>query len=147
MRVDFNQVLRNLEGLPLSMGGDTLTLKFVAITALLNTYPDEGPVEGTEKARRYRLAKGIHAGLDQVEPADCELIKTLVGKTFGPPVVGPVFDAFLEEAGAEATNISPEEPRKVRLQTGRRSGKTALAKAMRDRAEAGLDQLPKKGSA
>lgn len=125
MRIDFDQIIRSLKGLPLTLGDETLTLKFVAITALLNTFPDEGPVEGAEKARRYRLAKGIDAGLDQVEAADCELIKSLVGKTFGPPVVGPVFDAFQEQAGDETLE-------------------KAVTAVMKDRAEAGLDELPKR---
>lgn len=161
MLVNFSQVLRNLKGLPLTMGEETVTLKFVAVTALLNTFPGE-QVDGAQKAYRYQLAKAIETA-DQAElgPNAIELIKQLVGMTFGPPVVGPVFElleaptptkeyiAPAESAPAPAAvEASPEEPRTVQIQmTGRRSGKTALRKAMRDRAEQGLDQLPKKGTA
>lgn len=96
MRIDFDQVIENFAGVPLKIENETVTLRYVAITALLGT-PNAQDLSGEEKAHRYELAKAIHAGSADPSPDDVALIKQLVGKLFIPMIVGPAF-RFLDAA-------------------------------------------------
>lgn len=92
MKDVFSQNLKNFNGMPLKIESEDCTLGYVAITALLGTYPDERELPGPEKAKRYVLAKRIHEGTADLPNADIVLIKSLVGKCFVPLIVGAAFE-------------------------------------------------------
>jgi len=103
MKVNFAQALTTLDGSPLTVASQrcptcgqateerAITLLSVCTDALLAQYPDER-LQGTEKARRYRLALRLSEGEVDLKVEDVALLKDLVGKSFGPLVVGQVWD-------------------------------------------------------
>lgn len=99
MQVNFDEKIRNLEGLPLVINEDELTLEFCAITALLSDHVDDARLSGGEKFARYELAQRIHAKKwDTITAEDVTKLKMLIGRAFPPIIVGPAFD-LLEGAG------------------------------------------------
>lgn len=69
---------------------DPLTLRSVLCNALMGQYEDEKALNGEEKVLRWKLAQKVHS---EDEPdltvEDVALVKKLVGKAYGPVVVGP----------------------------------------------------------
>lgn len=91
MKVDVSTVLNGLDGKPLLNGEQPLTLRDVATSALLATYPDEAQ-EGEEKFKRFQLAVRINADSSvDMTPEQAAKLKVLIGKGFGPLVVGPAY--------------------------------------------------------
>lgn len=91
MKVDFAVVLNGLDGKPLLNGDQPLTLRHVATGALLATYQDEAQ-DGEEKFKRYQLAVRIAADdVVDMTPEQSAKLKALIGKGFGPVVVGPAY--------------------------------------------------------
>lgn len=93
MRVEFDQILCNLAGIPLNSEGKPLTLKMVAINALLANYPDE-TISGGEKFARYALSRRIYKGNYEFRAEEVTKLKTLIGKYFEAVVVGPAYTAL-----------------------------------------------------
>lgn len=96
MKVNFHQVLRNLEGNPLEDEKlQEVTLGKVAITALMNMHEDERALSGEEKLKRYDLASAIYALEDgapfEITVEMVALLKNLINKTYGVAVVGPAW--------------------------------------------------------
>lgn len=75
--------------------GEPYTIGKICIEALTNTYQDETDLSGQEKFERWNLAQKLH-GENQAEISveEATLIKTLVGKGYGPVIVGPVYTAI-----------------------------------------------------
>ena len=87
-------VLRDLEGKEIIDSEDTkrpVLARTIIINALMATYKDENP-SGEEKVRRYKLAMLLHGGSHELSAEDIVLIKTLVGKGWGPIIVGQIYD-------------------------------------------------------
>ena len=94
MKVDFHRELKTLDGRSIRFNDkERMTLKDVAIEALLAAFDDERQLNGTDKARRYVLSTRIYsssnADLTTEEVAE---IKKVIGKGFGPLIVGQAFD-------------------------------------------------------
>lgn len=103
MKRDFSDVLTGLAGQRLvDEKGDDLTLGSVSVTALLAQYQDEQALSGDEKFRRYQLAERI-AKLDvqEVSAEEVALLKRLIGKGYGPMLVGPAYVALERDPTAE----------------------------------------------
>ena len=85
-----------------------MTLGDVAMTALLTPYPDEAegtrggvPITGQQKADRMALAIRIHdGGKVDLTAEQIALAKLLVGKAYGPLVVGRAW-ALLDPPAAK----------------------------------------------
>ena len=89
MKINFEQVIKNIKGEQIK----DLTLKSVSVEALLATFDDERAL-GEEKVKRYLLAIRIQAdptGVDLVVE-DVAKIKQLIGKGYGPLVVGQAWE-------------------------------------------------------
>ena len=73
-----------------SLSGEPATVRGVVIEALLATFNDETHLSGEEKLKRWELASKIKNTADPVEltAEEITLIKKLVGKAYGPLVVG-----------------------------------------------------------
>ena len=92
MKIDVTQPLVGYNGEPIQNGANTaLTLRAACCEALTGAYPDE-KLSGEEKVRRFELARLLHA---EDEPDVCvediALVKQLIGKGYGPMVVGPAW--------------------------------------------------------
>lgn len=94
MRKDFTIPLTHLDGTPIKDGDKQATLTTVALTALLASYEDERALTGKEKAERYQLALKINKRPAEVDitAEQLTMLKSLIGKAFGPLVVGQVYD-------------------------------------------------------
>ena len=88
--LDFTQTVLGIDGKPLN--GDTkpaLTLGDIAVTALHSTIEDDKTLSGLDKFKMDELARKIYkskAAMLSVE--DVALIKTRIGKVYGPLVIG-----------------------------------------------------------
>ena len=103
-KIDVTQTLKNLDGSDLTDATQicptcgqatearTWTLRLVLQNVLMAVVRDENP-DGAEKALRYALAMRIHQN-DEVELSVEERakLKDLVGKVYGPLIVGQVWE-------------------------------------------------------
>lgn len=95
--IDFNTQITQIDGKPIidDKGAPApVTLKKVAVEALLTTFPDEASLAGEEKARRYVLAvkiSGSDSGKIELTSEDVTMLRKVVGKGYGPLVVGQVW--------------------------------------------------------
>lgn len=99
MQRDFSQELIGLGGQKLvEANGDEqrpMTLGAVSVNALMGQFADEQAITGEEKFRRYQLAERVSdAGVQDVSAEEIALIKRLIGKAYGPVLVGPAFKAL-----------------------------------------------------
>lgn len=75
--------------------GIPLLLKDVAITALNGNYADEQSLSGEEKFKRFDLAMKVNKGGEQdYTPEEIVLIKRIIGKAYGPLIVGRAFEVL-----------------------------------------------------
>ncbi len=83
---------QNLMGQDILVDGQPLTLSKVAVNALVGSYQDEQGISGDEKVKRWQLAMKIR-GQEEIDLAaeDIALIKKLIGKAYGPVIVGQAF--------------------------------------------------------
>lgn len=95
MKIKVDVVLKNMNGAALKdidENGVTIdaTLRRTLVNAVLTPIQNES---GIEKVKKYELAKRIYTN-DEVELTDEEikLLKNRVGESFGPIVVGQVFE-------------------------------------------------------
>ena len=106
MLVDFDQMFKNMDGKVMKQNpgsGDDADLNGVCVEALLNFDP-RSDTDGKKKADRYDLALRIKkGGRVRVEAEEVALMKELVGKVFGPLVVGQAYK-FLENDDEDKTD-------------------------------------------
>jgi len=95
--IDFNTPLKNLRGEELKDITDgkeqPITLKTVCVEALLTAYPKE-EISGTEKMKRYRIAKKVddaNGEVLQLSVEELKSLKELVGIRFSPLIVGAAY--------------------------------------------------------
>lgn len=96
MAIDFTQPIKAQDGtVPKSDSGSVPTLGKICEDALIASYKDEiDPTTGKEiitpeeKYRRWKLAQKLHGDNVKLSPEDLALIKKLVGKAYGPLIVG-----------------------------------------------------------
>jgi hypothetical protein len=94
MKVDFTRKLVTLAGENIKYATkDQTTLMDVSLDALLTPMQDEQNLSGEEKAKRYVLATRIYSNKTDVdlETDEISLIKRLIGKLFGPLIVGQAY--------------------------------------------------------
>ena len=92
MLIDFNQTLKDLDGVELKPDGKVMTLRSACTNALVNVSNLEKQIDGEEKVKRYNLATKVHdaKGPTDLEAEDIVKLKKLVGNIYGPLVVGQV---------------------------------------------------------
>lgn len=90
---DFSAPITNIDGTPLKDPSGKpieLTVRTAVINALMAPYRDEQNLSGTEKIRRADLARKIYErdpSVNNLSPADEDLIKKLVNKFYPSPLV------------------------------------------------------------
>jgi hypothetical protein len=94
MKLDVTKVLKNIAGDNLMESNEkgeaeVVTLRTILVNALM--IPEQKDT-GTQKAEKYGLAIDIQRN-DEVEitSEQAAMLKEVVGKPYGPVVVGPVF--------------------------------------------------------
>lgn len=95
MKIDFTQTLKDIKGKPIQTSEkDTtpISLGTLCQNALLAQYDSERNLDGTEKMKRWKLARKIDRGVVDLQAEDISKIKEVVGKGFGPSVLGPVYE-------------------------------------------------------
>lgn len=85
--IDFTSILLDFDDQPIKDGDAIVTLGKVARNALIATYPDERG-EGDEKLKRFLLAAKCSGPGVTLTAEETALAKKLVGKAYGPLVVG-----------------------------------------------------------
>ncbi len=112
MKVLTGVEIENLKGTPLTINGkengEKATVGWACVEALLATYEDEKNLGGEEKIKRHKIAVKIH-GKPEVDLKAEEItkIKNLVGKAFGPLIVGRVFEILDPEPVDEKIVADP----------------------------------------
>jgi len=105
MKIDFSTPICDFDGKPLPLIKEgkvvedkTVTLATVCVEALNATFPDERELDGKEKFDRFMLASKVYSGGEiDLKVEDLAMIKKLVGKAYGPLVVGRVYE-LIDEA-------------------------------------------------
>lgn len=92
MKINFSRVLTDLNGVTINDGAQDVTLKTVALQALLAAYADETQLSGQEKFARYKIADRINDGGEEFSVEEVALLKQLVGKAYLPLVVGRAWE-------------------------------------------------------
>lgn len=93
MKVDFSQSLVDLDGKALveQTSSKPITLRALAVNALMASFEDEKNLSGEEKVKRYETALLVHNSQDEPIEMTVEavaLIKRLIGRSYGPLLVG-----------------------------------------------------------
>lgn len=95
MIINFEQLLKRIDGTDLELeGGKSGTLKHFAIEALQFVWPDERDLDPNKKCARWLLATRIYANPSKIDLTVEEIaeIKKLIGKAYGPLVVGQAWE-------------------------------------------------------
>ena len=101
MKLNLTKPLIDIDGQTIQFKkGVPATLKNIGKAALLNTLPGETP-NGDTSYDRYCLAKRLADADEAIElkVEDVGTIKTCIGGTFGPAIVGPAFDLLENNSG------------------------------------------------
>ena len=95
MQINFATEILDLDGTPIKDAGKNLTLRSAACGALTAPFPEDQNAEATVKVSRYRLAlKASEGGTQDWPVEDVAEMKRLIGKAYGPLIVGRCFDAI-----------------------------------------------------
>lgn len=102
MKINFDQELKKLDGTSL----ENTTLRSVTLEALQALFQDEQGLSGEEKARRWALATRIYANPENIDLKVEEIatIKKLIGKAYGPLVVGQAWEMLEGKSKEEIVN-------------------------------------------
>lgn len=100
MKINFDGCLKNIKGEVLKEKDakgieSSVLVKEICVNALLM---NEEKVEGTDKMKRFVLAKKIQAGGEiGLTAEEIVLVKEMVGKFYSPLVVGQIFELLDRE--------------------------------------------------
>lgn len=92
MKVEWSTILKTPKNEEIKNGAVAVTLETVAYDALMLTDP-ESRASGADKLKQARLAKKVVEGAE-ITVEEASLIKSLVGKYYGPAVVLAVEDCL-----------------------------------------------------
>lgn len=98
MKLDFSLPVLDLTNKPIVQeGGNTLTMKDVAISALLTPHEADRTMGGDEKARQFSMAVRLSAadGDLDLKAEEVAMLKRLIGRMYAPLVVDRAFE-FLD---------------------------------------------------
>lgn len=91
MKINFEQKIFSIKGKPIKGNdGSDLDLETVCGSSLLTAGQN---LNGEASFKQYKLAKKISSGGEvEITVEEAAMIKDLVGKNWGPVVVGPVYE-------------------------------------------------------
>lgn len=93
MKINFDTILKDMFNKEMEDAGGKVTLRRVATEALMAIYRDEN-ISGEEKFKRYQLCIKVNTAPSDLEwkAEEVTKLKDLIGKGYGPMVVGRAFD-------------------------------------------------------
>ncbi len=98
MKIDMTKTIKNLIGVDLENPEsklpkkEPLTMRIVCTNSLLTQTQDDRNIDGNEKAKRFELAMRIYTEKEvDLDIDELKMIKDLIGKTYGPLVVGQAY--------------------------------------------------------
>ena len=92
MKLDFSMPILDQHDKTIMEDGKELTLGSVSCTALLASFPDEQNLAPTKKVERFDLALiAAKGGQQDVTPEQFTELKGLLGRAFGPLIVGRTY--------------------------------------------------------
>ncbi len=93
MKIDFSRVIEGLDGEVMKDGAKPLTLRAIAVNALLSELKDDGGLRGEDKCMLWNLAQRINGSKEPLilPIEDIATIKERVGKAYRQIIVGPAF--------------------------------------------------------
>ena len=108
MKIDFNQYLKNLQGVPFQANGSPVPFHTFITAALLHAYPEDAQITGEEKFNRFNIAAKVHnQGEVEVSDEDIATMKLYIGKFYGVELVGPAYLALSSGSKSEADEATP----------------------------------------
>lgn len=106
MKINASATLIGVDGVAIAISDKDKTpaeLRTTVVQALLGVYQDE-QINGNDKLLRFKLAEKIQVGgVVDLTVEEVVLVKLLVGKMYGPGIVGPVYNA-LENSPQESAD-------------------------------------------
>ncbi|MDQ7799572.1 MAG: hypothetical protein RDU76_11635 [Candidatus Edwardsbacteria bacterium] len=95
MKVNLSAILLSINGEQIKQAEVVQTVGTIAVEALQIFDTRDTAISGDEKAKRWKLACRIHGQAEaEISIEEAKLIKDLVGKYYGPVIVGQVWDAL-----------------------------------------------------
>jgi hypothetical protein len=93
MKLDTATVLRDLQGNEMMADKDQpATVRLICTNALLGHHADDANISGDEKFKRFQLASRLNEGkAADVSSEEIVLLKRMIGRSYTPAVVGPMF--------------------------------------------------------
>jgi hypothetical protein len=106
MKIDFDTVLKRLDGKPLQVpDGDSTknaNLSFVATEALM-AFDPQSKESGENKAKFWALAMRVAKGGEvELTVEEVSMLKQKIGENFAPVVVGPAWELLEQRVVGEA---------------------------------------------
>lgn len=94
MKINFDAKILDLNSKEIvDQNNKSTTLGTVASQALMAAFPDETNLEASEKVKRFKLSlKVVKGGSQDISVDDVSELKKLIGKAYGPLVVGRAYD-------------------------------------------------------
>lgn len=111
LAIDFKAEMTDIAGkpIPADIGKpEPLTLQRVCEDALVASYPDEQTLSPGEKNLRFWLAVKIHNGEQNLSADEITLLKKVVGKAYGPLVVGRAYGMLDPNSIPQGTRGEPK---------------------------------------
>ena len=93
MKINFGAPIKDIKGEPIVENEKAVTLGSVSCQALLANYQDETSLSGKDKVERFTLAALCSNETEaDINVEDVALLKKLIGKAYGPLVVGRAYE-------------------------------------------------------
>ena len=112
MKIDFTQVLKDLDGKEIKGPDGDITLGFICVDALLAPLENEMKTPNADDTiRRYEFAKAIHKGEEmELKVEDVALLKDRILKT-RPALIYGITSDMLEKKEDERAEQSAKRPK------------------------------------
>lgn len=95
MKVNLSAILLSINGEQIKQAEVVQTVGTIAVEALQVFDTRDTALSGDEKFKRWKLACRIHGQAEaEISIEEAKMIKDLVGKYYGPVIVGQVWEAL-----------------------------------------------------
>lgn len=114
LAIDFKAEMTDIAGkvIPAEAGKpEPLILQRVCEDALIASYPDEQTLPPSEKNLRFWLAVKIHNGEQNLSADEITLLKKVIGKAYGPLVVGRAYGMLDPNSIPQGMVPAPKPPK------------------------------------
>ena len=92
MKIDLTVVLNDFAGEPMKDGDGPMTLRRAVQTVLVTPIDGDAHLAAEIKVKLWNMARETTEDEVDWAPEDVVLVRTRIGKAYGPAVVGPAFE-------------------------------------------------------